>query len=105
EELREAVDENGKLLGQVLDLESGLRGYLLTGDRDQLENYSSASRALPAQISRMQALLQDRDEPLRELASLENMLRIKRAQMKKMQALYDSMGPLLVLQTYGKDLG
>lgn len=105
EELREAVDENGKLLSQVLDLESGLRGYLLTGDRDQLANYKAASHALPEQIDRMQDLLEGRTDALRELASLQNMLRTKRAQMRKMQALYDSMGPLLVLQTYGKDLG
>ena len=40
----------------VLDLDTGLRGYVLTGKRDLLEPWTSARKALPAKLKGFQRL-------------------------------------------------
>ena len=40
----------------VVDLETGLRGYMLTGDREFLEPYTAGRRRIPAHVNTLQRL-------------------------------------------------
>jgi signal transduction histidine kinase/DNA-binding LytR/AlgR family response regulator len=103
--VREAMEENRKLLGYAVDLESGHRGYLLSGDPRHLDSYVAADRALPGQIGTLERLLHDRPEPLRILAGMKPMLVSKRAEMSAVQGVFEREGRMAVLQSYGQDLG
>jgi PAS domain S-box-containing protein len=55
----EMLDALRPLPGIVLQMQSGMRGYLLTGDKDFLARYRSASESFPAAIAHAQALVGD----------------------------------------------
>lgn len=77
------------LLQQVLDAETGQRGYLLTGDERYLEPYNLASADINQSLARLRGLYLDQSEPLaqydmlsgnvvRKMTELELALRLRR---------------------------
>ncbi|HEY1077134.1 MAG TPA: ATP-binding protein [Fontimonas sp.] len=79
--LRTTVEESRKLLGYVVDLESGHRGYLLTGDPAQLEAYRIADATLPRQLELLERLLANQPALQRHLDIMRQTLARKRAEM------------------------
>ncbi len=67
-----AVRDAGQLQTVLLDQETGLRGYLLTGDRQFLQPYRQGQRDQAQIVTRMRRLLAD-DQSRR--ADLENVVR------------------------------
>ena len=55
----EMLDALRPLPGIVLQMQSGMRGYLLTGDEEFLARYRAASESFPAAIAHAQALVGD----------------------------------------------
>ncbi len=47
---------NATLISEAKDIETGVRGFVLTGDEAYLQPYKQASSAMPAQITRVQDL-------------------------------------------------
>ena len=58
----------------VLQLESGLRGYVLTGDESFLAPYQQARTALPDQLATLDALTADNAEQQRRLGAIRESL-------------------------------
>jgi PAS domain S-box-containing protein len=56
---RETVEEVRVVLTELLNAETGERGYLLTGSEDFLEPYYAAERSLPDEITELQRLTTD----------------------------------------------
>jgi signal transduction histidine kinase len=55
----QVIDQVERIMSSVKDAETGNRGYLISGDEDYLQPYNSATRDLPAEINRFQALTTD----------------------------------------------
>lgn len=55
----------------LIDMESGLRGYLLTGDKAYLEPYNTAASTLPAQFELIKTYIKDKEEQLKRIAEIE----------------------------------
>jgi PAS domain S-box-containing protein len=69
----EVLQVSSKLLGSLRDIESGQRGYAITGDRRFFEPAQAAMQAYPAQQERLVALTSDnapQAERVREMADL-----------------------------------
>ncbi|WP_281783535.1 ATP-binding protein [Sinimarinibacterium flocculans] len=103
--LREAMQENRRLLGLTLDLETALRGYLLSGNDMHLEAYKAADDAIPQQVSILEEMLDDRPTLLAELSQIKKTLGAKRLQLAAVQESYQRGGDRESQRTYGRDLG
>lgn len=105
ETLRSTIEESRRFLGYVVDLESGHRGYLLTGDARQLESYKMADAALPQQLTLLEQRLATRPGLQELVEQMREMLSRKRREMSAMLMLYESAGRPRSLQSVGGDLG
>lgn len=74
----------------LFDLETGQRGYLLTGDPDYLKPYKDAEQKLPAQLDRVRALTSDDPVQIKTLERLSPVLTDKYAELKQSIDLYDA---------------
>ncbi|MFC6997614.1 sensor histidine kinase [Rufibacter roseus] len=55
----------------LVDMETGLRGYLLTGDKAYLEPYSTSASTLPGQFELIKAYIDDKPEQLARITEIE----------------------------------
>ena len=62
---RDILDTLGRLQADLLDAETGQRGYLLTGEEVYLEPYSRALPRIPVELKRLGALLSGREQASR----------------------------------------
>jgi signal transduction histidine kinase/DNA-binding NarL/FixJ family response regulator len=98
--LREKTELNRTLFGYVLDIESGHRGYLLTGDEEQLQNYRAARDAIPGQIETLAGLLAGREELAETLETLRQLMLLKILEIEETQALFRSSGRAAALRAH-----
>ncbi|MEW6167839.1 MAG: ATP-binding protein [Pseudomonadota bacterium] len=106
ESLRETLEESRRFLGYVVDLESGHRGYLLTGDPQQLQSFEIADAALPRQLALLESLVADRPRLRGLVEEMRRTLARKRAEMATMLVFYESAGTRHPLPGFGSgDLG
>ncbi|MDB6031278.1 MAG: putative histidine kinase, classic [Verrucomicrobiales bacterium] len=77
------VDHSQEVLAQIsqvekltVDMETGIRGYRLTGERAFLQPFEHGEAALPAQLSRLQNLVRDDSDQLRTLKALRDAHRV-----------------------------
>jgi CheY-like chemotaxis protein/CHASE3 domain sensor protein len=75
------IDAVDGLLSSAKDLETGQRGYLLTGDEAFLEPYLTASSELPEQFERLQALTRFDPEQSKRRATLQRMIQQNQASL------------------------
>ncbi|AMN42179.1 sensor histidine kinase [Rhodoplanes sp. Z2-YC6860] len=74
----------------LADLETGQRGFLLTGDQDYLSPYTNAEQRLPGQIERVRELT-DKDAVQRDaFAKLIPIIEAKRAELARTIELYNA---------------
>ena len=66
------IAESNRLLGLVVDMETGLRGYLATGNRTFLQPYQEAGNVLPARFSRLSTLVADNQQQIGRLRDIED---------------------------------
>ncbi|MDP9139849.1 MAG: ATP-binding protein, partial [Pseudomonadota bacterium] len=106
ESLRTTLEESRKFLGYVVDLESGHRGYLLTGDPRQLEAFRVAEAALPRQLELLEGLLSERVELTELLGRMRHTLMRKREEMATLKMQVGPVEPEVQTQIpAGEDLG
>jgi signal transduction histidine kinase len=67
-----ARTEIGRLQGKVLDQETGIRGYLLTGDRQFLAPYTNGVRDEAAAAGRISALVGGRPQLMADLKAVQD---------------------------------
>jgi signal transduction histidine kinase len=71
------------LKSEVVDAETGLRGYILTKDDRFLEPYHSAARAIPSSMKELRTLLTDPKDKDGKLELLEPLVYRKMAQLAR----------------------
>jgi PAS domain S-box-containing protein len=62
-----------QLMGYMLDMESGLRGFYLTGDQSFLEAYNAAKEGVPEQLAVLDHLTSDNPGQQRRLQELRDL--------------------------------
>jgi CheY-like chemotaxis protein/CHASE3 domain sensor protein len=83
--LTQSVEVLGQLeglLSSLKDAETGQRGYLLTGKDSYLEPYTSAKNALAAKFEALRAVLVNRPEQTRRIVALEEIAKLKMAELQ-----------------------
>jgi PAS domain S-box-containing protein len=78
---RQILDSTQKLLSQILDAETGQRGFLLTGEDRYLDPYLRATTTIDPELSRL-ALLVGRDSA--EAATVEQLKRLVDQKMSEL---------------------
>ena len=91
-QLQEATKRLSVLLARVVDLETGQRGYLLTGDQAYLKPYREAEREIPAAFRDVDEALGEYPEARAEVASIEESLAKKRGEIAASLAVYQQQG-------------
>jgi signal transduction histidine kinase len=66
------IRNSARLQRNIIDMENGFRGFLLTGNESFLEPYNEARQQLPFQYEEMRVLLQDSPEQLGQLETIRN---------------------------------
>ena len=69
--------------GDLVDMETGQRGYLLTGNSEFLQPYDSASQRLTSNLELVRRLVADNPQQQQRLGALENAIERKVAFMQK----------------------
>ncbi|TDR47632.1 signal transduction histidine kinase [Tahibacter aquaticus] len=92
-QLQEATKRLSALLARVVDLETGQRGFLLTGEEIYLKPYVEAERNISSEFRRVDEALGDYPEAREELAAIELALAQKRGEIATSLAAYQQQGP------------
>ena len=98
----EVVERLQAILSLVKDLETGQRGFLLTGEDRYLEPNINAKAQLPQQLKNARDLIGDDPEQAQRLANLEQAVKEKTAEVDQTIALRrkgDSAASLAVVRT------
>ena len=103
--LQEATKQMSALMQMTVDLESGQRGYLLTGDDQYLEPYAAAEVAVDQKLADVDTALRDYPDSRAELAAIREMLRKKRGELAATLTLYRQQGPQAALDLVRSDYG
>ena len=84
---REIVDSVDRLLSDLIDAQSGQRGYLLTGENRYLEPYNRAVRAIPNDLSAISSSLGTRPNQAGNVARLNDLSAQRLAELQQTIAL------------------
>ncbi len=92
EHSRELLQQVEQTLSSIRDAESGQRGFLLTGNSQYLDAYSTAVAALPGELNMLRASVSD--EPLlrTRVETLSSLISEKLAELKETVALRQNEG-------------
>lgn len=93
EALWNALEDSRALLGYAASMEAGYRGFLLTGDRAQLESYEAAVAEWPRLLGELHRHLAQREGLGGALAEVEQSL---------MQLQGKTAASLMLYETYGR---
>ncbi len=104
----EVLTELARVLSIATDLETGQRGYLITGAEQYLEPYIAALSALDSVMASVRALTSDNPDQQERLDSLAPLLTAKRAELRETIELRRTIGfdaaLELVLMDTGKEI-
>jgi signal transduction histidine kinase len=82
----------------ILNMETGQRGYLLTGSGDYRHPYEVSRRDLPAEVERLQGLMTRNPAQRANVAALAGMLAQRQAQMAHALELHRAQGVEAAMQ-------
>ncbi|BCJ92242.1 hypothetical protein IZ6_29770 [Terrihabitans soli] len=88
----EVRDKLQDLLVHLIDSETGVRGFVITGDETFLNPYTAASEPLPAAMEELRRLISDNPEQVRRMAVLEPLVERKIAQFRNQIEVRRSQG-------------
>lgn len=91
-QLQEATKRLSTLLSRVVDLESGQRGFLLTGEQQFLKPYGDAERRIAGDFREVDEALSGYPEAREELKAIEQALAQKRGEIAATLTLYQEQG-------------
>jgi signal transduction histidine kinase/DNA-binding response OmpR family regulator/CHASE3 domain sensor protein len=77
----EVLAQLNTVLSTLKDAETGQRGFLLTGDENYLEPFTTAKSAIPAEFKTLRAALSDRPEQSRRLDALQALAEQKMSEL------------------------
>src|SRR5690606_15768701 len=86
----EIIQTATSLLDNLKDAEIGYRGYLLTGDTSYLEPYSESEKQIDVSYIKLYSLLNDSPKQQRNLSRLNELINLKKAEIKQGLASHDS---------------
>jgi signal transduction histidine kinase/ActR/RegA family two-component response regulator len=89
QEVRVALDAVSESL---LKMETGQRGYLLTGEQSYLEPYDAGASALDAQLKHLEDLISDDAEQTRRFQRLQQLVAQRQEQIKQGLTLRQTVG-------------
>ncbi|MCA9601785.1 MAG: CHASE3 domain-containing protein [Polyangiales bacterium] len=89
---REVRKQLGDLLTEMLDAETGQRGYILTGDESFLEPYQSAVVATPPTLARVRSLTSDNPRQQRRLERAAELIEHKLGAIRQTIGIRRSQG-------------
>jgi signal transduction histidine kinase/CHASE3 domain sensor protein/AmiR/NasT family two-component response regulator/HPt (histidine-containing phosphotransfer) domain-containing protein len=78
---RQIIAEIDALLTEIVNAETGQRGYLLTGDKTYLEPYTNSRRPIQQNLSNLTVDLFDNEEGLVQLAEVKILIRKKLSEL------------------------
>ncbi|MBI1841463.1 MAG: CHASE3 domain-containing protein, partial [Verrucomicrobia bacterium] len=103
---REILDSVGGLLSNLIDAETGQRGFLLTGEDRYLQPYNQAVQTVPNELARLTSLLAARRDEPGNVARLNNLTNQKLGELRQTIDLRRMQGSTpalaLVLSDQGK---
>ena len=86
------IEELGELLSSLLDVESGQRGFIITGDQRYLEPYHKALAQLDRHLATLENLTRDNPRQQARLKALEPLVRERLAIIKQSLDLRAAQG-------------
>jgi PAS domain S-box-containing protein len=92
-------------LSALTDMETGQRGFVLTGREEYLQPYTKARNQIETLIASLQALDAKGDLPHESVARIIQLTRDKTAELAKTIELRKTQGPSAALAEVGNDLG
>jgi PAS domain S-box-containing protein len=104
ERLNLVITSNERLLSALKDLETGQRGYLLTGDSKYLEPFRQATNEIPGRLEELRRLVVDRQQANR-VRRLATLISEKRAEVEAAIRVRDQLGPEQALALVKTDRG
>ena len=104
ERLNRVISGNERLLSSLKDLETGQRGYLLTGDAKYLAPFRQARQDIPTLLDDLRHQVTDRDEVLR-VNHLAVLISQKRAEVEAAILVRDKVGSEQALALVKTDHG
>ena len=69
----QVIANSRQLMRSMLDMESGLRGFLLTGDQSFLDAYKAANKAVPEQLAALDRMTADNPSQQRRLREVRDL--------------------------------
>jgi PAS domain S-box-containing protein len=94
----EVLDTAQIYLGDLMDIQRGMRGYVLTGQPAALVTYRSGVKDAPKQLARLQALTSDNPGQEKRLSALSADLGASLAYARKLLAARDGPGIQAAIQ-------
>jgi signal transduction histidine kinase len=94
-----------RLLSSVKDLETGQRGYILTGNASYLEAYDEGLAALPRRQAALRALLAGDAAQLKRLDQLEPLVTGRVAEIVAALRIFETRGQAAALEAIAGDRG
>lgn len=102
---REIGEACNRVLSDMVDAETGQRGYLLTGESRYLDPYNLASRALPADMAALKALLAESRNGSQRFGTLNGLVNDKLAELRRTIEIRRSEGSTPALAIVLSDQG
>ena len=69
----QVIANSRQLMRSMLDMESGVRGFLLTGDQSFLDAYKAANKAVPEQLAALDRMTADNPSQQRRLREIRDL--------------------------------
>ena len=105
---RQVLAQSALVHQLMIDVESGARGYAVSGDQRMLAPYETAVQAMPEAVRVLQALVQDQPEQARRMASLAPLILARVQNSAYVIELRNTQGEeaaqTLIQSGYGVDL-
>jgi PAS domain S-box-containing protein len=104
ERLNRLISTNERLLSSLKDLETGQRGYLLTGNQEYLAPFRRAALDVPAELAGLQTQMRE-PEQLKRVQELARLIAGKRGEVEASIVIRDRSGPDAALALVKTDRG
>ncbi|TJZ72030.1 response regulator [Chitiniphilus eburneus] len=99
-----AVDQSNRVIGKshemtklLIDAETGMRGFLLTGQRNFLEPYQTSTTRIPFELTALKERTMDNPDHLKRIAAVSGLYTRWRGFVDDAIALKDSSGNVVAL--------
>lgn len=100
EHTHELLETLTDISATLLDAESGRRGYLLTGEREELTRYNYAVQIITPKLHKLEQLTSTRPQQNQRLATLKDLINKRLILFDQSIKLYQRGQPLVAVQSF-----